>query len=160
VRLVRRGGLLVVLWLLAWGELSLANVVSGVVLAAALLVAFPLGAAEGPSARAHALGTVRLVAYVASQLVMANLVMTRNIVRRTPRLSPGVVHHVLTEPSELTVTLMTSIISLSPGTMTVDVDDDASEIAVHFFSLEDRAAAAASLARLERLVTAAVGGTP
>jgi hypothetical protein len=35
------GGLLVALWLLAWGEITLANVVSGAAVDAALLVEFP-----------------------------------------------------------------------------------------------------------------------
>ena len=51
---------------------------------------------------------------------------------------------------------MTSVIALSPGTMTVDVDRESTTIYVHFFRLRDLAAARASLARLERLVVDAI----
>ena len=161
MRLAGRGALLVVLWLLAWGELSVANLASGVAVAAALLVAFPLDAPTGDRTRIDVVGVARLVAYVASELVLANLVMARTITRRNPMSNSGVVAYRLGEPSEIVVTFMTTIISLSPGTMTVDVDDDASTIEVHFFSLADPDAARARLARLERLVTGAIAaGAP
>jgi multicomponent Na+:H+ antiporter subunit E len=156
VRTVGRLALLVVLWLLAWGELSLANVISGVAVAAALVVAFPIGAADRDHARVHVASAARLAAYVVAQLVLSNLGMARSILRRRVTSTPGVVVYGLGTPSEIVVTLMTSIIALSPGTMTVDVDDDAATIHVHFFSLDDTDAARAALVRLERLVTAAV----
>ena len=156
MRLLGRLALLVVLWLLAWGEVSLANVLSGIAVAGALLVAFPLSAPTGDRARVDARGVARLAGYVAVQLVASNLVMARTILRRTPTAASGVVAHTLRQPSEVVVTVMTSIIALSPGTMTVDVDDDATTIHVHFFSLEDLDVARLVLARLEDLVTAAI----
>ena len=59
---------LLAFWLLAWGEISTANVVSGVVLAAALLVAFPPSRRPGQVGRVSAWGTMRLVGYVLVQL--------------------------------------------------------------------------------------------
>jgi len=156
MRLPVRLALVVVLWLLAWGEVSPANVVSGIAVGAALFVVFPLADDEGERGRISAAGVARLLGYILVQLVLSNLVMARSIVRRRPAWHPGVVAHRLDQPSELTATMMTSIIALSPGTMTVDVDDDASSIQVHFFDLLDVEAARLSLARLEQLVTSAV----
>ena len=51
---------------------------------------------------------------------------------------------------------MTSVISLSPGTMIVDVDPDATTIYVHFLFLRDIDAARASLVRLESLTRRAI----
>ena len=51
---------------------------------------------------------------------------------------------------------MTSIIALSPGMMTVDVDPQSTTIYVHFFRLRDVDAARRGLERLERLVFAAI----
>jgi multicomponent Na+:H+ antiporter subunit E len=149
--------LLVVLWLLAWGEISLANLASGIVVAAALLAAFPPRRARGGRVRLSPVGAARLGGYVAGQLVLSNLLMTRQILRRRPRTVPGVLRHRLDEPSEEVVTVMTSVIALSPGTMTVDVDPDSSTIYVHFLFLRDIGAARAGLARLERLARGAIG---
>jgi multicomponent Na+:H+ antiporter subunit E len=154
MRLLGRVMLLVALWLLAWGELTLANVLSGVVVAAALLVAFP------PGRRSHVrwslVGSVRLAAYVVVQLVTSNLVMAREILRVRPITQPGVLAHRLQKGSDELVTVMSSVIALSPGTMTVDVDRESTTIYVHFLLLRDVDAARAFLARLEQLAVGAI----
>ena len=159
MKLFGRVALLSALWLLAWGEISLANLVSGIIVASALFVVSPLGAPTRGRSRVSVIGFARLLAYVAVQLVVSNLVMAAAILRRNPTSRAGVVTHELDVPSEVVVTMMTSIIALSPGTMTVDVDDDASTIQVHFFALDDHDNAGATLSRLEQLVVAAVAAT-
>ena len=64
---------------------------------------------------------------------------------------PGVLAHHLRVPSEHVVTVMTTVIALSPGTMVVDVDRTSSTVYVHFLFLRDLDAARASLDRLERV---------
>jgi multicomponent Na+:H+ antiporter subunit E len=156
VRIAGRLALLVTLWLLAWGQISVANLVSGVAVAAALLLAFP--AVARPGSRSVALnpaGVARLVGYVSVQLVTSNVVMAREILRPHPDIRPGVLAHRLQAPSEEIVMLMTSVIALSPGTMTVDVDPASTTIYVHFLFLRDGDSARASLDRLERIVSGA-----
>jgi multicomponent Na+:H+ antiporter subunit E len=159
MRLAARIALLVGLWLLAWGELSVGNVVSGVAVATAVLVAFPPAARAGSDFHLRIRGVVTLAGYVAAQLLVSNALMARQLLRRQPDEQQGVLAHRLQHPSEEVVTVMTSIIALSPGTMTVDVDATSSTIYVHFFRLHDVAAARRQLARLERLVRNAVHTT-
>jgi multicomponent Na+:H+ antiporter subunit E len=159
VRVAGRVALLVALWLLAWGELTFANILSGTVVAAALLVAFPARRRAGRRLHPKVIGLARLAGYIAWQLIVSNIVMTRQILRRRPGASPGVLAHRLETPSEEVLTLMTSIIALSPGTMTADITEDSSVIYVHFFQLSDREAAHASLEKLERLVLNAIAPT-
>jgi multicomponent Na+:H+ antiporter subunit E len=156
VSMVGRIGLLVILWLLAWGDISVANIVSGVAVAALLLLAFPVRGRGDGSVGLNVGGALRLAGYVVAQLVVSNLIMTREILRRRPGGHSGVLAYRLEHPSEQVLTLMTSIISLSPGTMTVDVASDSTTVYVHFFNLGDIEAARASLARLERLVAGAI----
>ena len=159
MRIVGRIALLVVLWLLAWGEVSVANVTSGVAVAIALLVAFPPGPRASGRLRFSAIGAGRLAVYVLVQLVNSNVVMARQILRRRPEARPGVLAHRLGQPSEQVVTVMTSVIALSPGTMTADVDRESKTIYVHFFHLRDANEARASLNRLEDLVVNAIAAT-
>lgn len=160
MRLVARVALLVLLWLLAWGELSLVNLLSGIAAATALLVAFPPGRRQSDRRiGVRPVGVARLAGYVLVQLVVSNVVMARNILSPRPDVRPGVLAHRLHRPSEEAVTVMTSIIALSPGTMTVDVDPASTTVYVHFFRLADVAAARAGLARLERLVVGALAPT-
>jgi multicomponent Na+:H+ antiporter subunit E len=158
VRIVGRVALLVALWLLAWGDLTVANAASGVLVAGALLVAFPPGRRAGTGLRFSVGGFLRLAGYLHVQLLISNFVMTRQILRRRPDVRPGVIAHRLAQPSEEIVTMMTSIIALSPGTMTVEVEPDSSVIYVHFFALRDVDKARASLAHLEDLAMHAISG--
>lgn len=158
MRIAGRIALLVALWLLAWGEASVANVVSGVAVAAALLGAFPPGPRAGGGLRVSPAGALRLAVYVLVQLVISNVVMARQILRRRPDVRPGVLAHRLAQPSEEVVTVMTSVIALSPGTMTVDVDAESRIVFVHFFLLRDVEAARAALRRLENLAVGAIAG--
>jgi len=152
--------LLVVLWILAWGQLTLANVLSGLVVAAALLLAFPQRRGDRSAVRLSAAGIVRLVAYVVTQLIESNIVMTRQILRRDTARRPGVLAHRLERPSAHVAAVMSGVIALSPGTMTIDVAGDSSAVYVHFFELDDVDAARASLVRLEQLVTNAIAARP
>jgi multicomponent Na+:H+ antiporter subunit E len=159
VRVLVRIGLLVALWLLAWGQVSLANVLSGVVVAVALLGAFPPRGRGAPRVGVRPAGIARLAGYVAVQLVVSNVLMTRHILSRRGVPDPGVIAHRLRQPCEEAVTLMTSVIALSPGTMAVDVDDASTTVYVHFFRLPDVDAARAALDRLDQLVVGALAVT-
>lgn len=148
---------LVGLWLLAWGDVSVANVASGVAVAVALSVAFPAHMGDDQArVRVAVFGSLRLAGYIAYQLVVSNVAMSIQILRRRSDARPGVIAHRLARPSEAVLTLMTSVISLSPGTMAVDVADDSSTVYVHLFDLRDVDAARASLDRLEGLVASAL----
>jgi multicomponent Na+:H+ antiporter subunit E len=160
VTTVRRMAVLVVLWLLAWGEASVANVLSGIVVAGALLVAFPAGPLAPGEVRLRPIGILRLTAYVVRQLVVSNVVMTRQILGRRAAARPGVLAHHLDQPSDEVVTLMSSVIALSPGTMAVDVDAASSAIHVHVFDLRDVDAARRSLVELEDLAAGAISRRP
>lgn len=154
--IVGRIAALVALWLLAWGEITLANVISGVIVSSVLLIAFPPLHPTGPRVRVRPLGALRLVAFVAGQLVASNVVMARVVLGPRPALHPGVLAHHLERPSDELVTVMTSVLALSPGVFTVDVAADASTIYVHCLILKDVDEVRTSLVRLERIAEGAL----
>jgi multicomponent Na+:H+ antiporter subunit E len=149
-------GVLLGLWLLAWGEISVANVVSGIVLIAVLMLAFPSTRHRGARVRVHPIALARLVGYVIAQLAVSNVLVAREIVSRRSRVRTGVVGYRVQQPSDLTLTLMSNILALAPGTMPVDVTHDPPMLYVHFLLLSDVEDARRRIGRLERLVVAAV----
>jgi multicomponent Na+:H+ antiporter subunit E len=159
-RIALRAVPLVALWLLAWGEVTVANVLSGVVVAIALLVAFPPRPTEEPRPRLRPLGIARLIGYVLVQLVVSNLLVTREVLSRRSRIQTGVLAHRVRHPSDAVLTVMANVIALSPGTMTVDVTRSPAVVYVHFLLLDDVENAREAVARLERLVVGALGGSP
>jgi multicomponent Na+:H+ antiporter subunit E len=148
--------LLLALWLLAWGEISIANVVSGIALIVVLFLVFPTARHRGPRVRVHPIAVSRLVAYVLTQLAVSNVLVAREIVSRRSRMRTGVIGYRVQQPSDLTVTLMANILALTPGTMPVDVTHDPTTIYVHFLLLSDVEDARRTIGRLEKLVVGAV----
>jgi multicomponent Na+:H+ antiporter subunit E len=149
---------LVALWLLAWGEVSVANVLSGTAVACALLVAFPPRPNSDPRVRLRPVAVVRLVGYVVARLAVSNLLVAREIVTRRSSIRTGVLAHRLLHPSDAVLTVMANVLALSPGTMTVDVTSDPAVLYIHFLLLDDVADARRDVAHLERLVVDALGG--
>ena len=149
---------LLALWLLAWGEVTVGNVVSGIVLIVVLGLLFPVGRPEGPRLRVHPVALARLVGYVLVQLVVSSALVAREIVSRRSRVRTGVIAYRVQQPTDLTLTLMSNILALSPGTMPVDVTREPPTLYVHFLLLSDVEHARRTIGRLETLVVAAVGG--
>jgi multicomponent Na+:H+ antiporter subunit E len=149
--------LLVVLWILAWGELSLANVLSGVVVAGVLLAAFPAAGDGRASVRVRPVPALRLVGYVLRQLVTSNILVTRVILSPRSKVTFGVLAYPVRYPSDALLTLMANVIGLTPGTMTVEATREPAVLYVHVLLLHDRDEARGTIAHLEELAIAALG---
>lgn len=147
---------LVALWLLLQGEVSIGNVLGGLVLAAAVAAAFPQSTTSMRH-RLHPVAFVRFVGFVLYSLVLSSWVVIRTIVRPTPaRLRSGIVKVRLDVESPLTATLVANAITLTPGTMTLTARVEPAELSVHVLGLDDAEDFRASIADLERRVVAAV----
>ena len=155
---VRRGAVLVVFWFLAWGEVSLANLVTGIVAAAALLIVFPPRRRASTADGFSPVGAARLTLYVLGQLIPSNLLVAREVLAPRSRIQSGVVDHQLVHPTDEALNLMAHVIALTPGTMTVEADRERGVLTVHFLLLDDVERARASLRRIDALVTATLGG--
>jgi multicomponent Na+:H+ antiporter subunit E len=160
VRIVVRVVLLVGLWLLAWGDASVANVLTGTALAGVLLVAFPLERRPTSGVRLSPIGVARLMLYVLGQLVPSNVLVAREVLSRRSRVRTGILAYPVQHPSDEVITLIANVIALTPGMMTVETTRDPAVIYVHFLLLNDVEGARRAVARLERLVVAALGGPP
>ncbi len=160
MRIAVRLALLVGLWLLAWGDLSVANLLTGTMLAGVLLVAFPLQRRQASGVRLSPVGVGRLVLYVLGQLVPSNVLVAREVVSRRSRVRTGILAYPVQHPSDEVITLIANVIALTPGMMTVETTRDPAVIYVHFLLLNDVEGARRAVAHLERLVVAALGGPP
>ena len=110
---------LTAVWVLLWGEASVANVAAGVVLAVVLTVAFPIGRDRGVGV--HPVALLRFGAFFAVSLVQSTTAVAATVVRRDMRLEEGIVEVPLHVRSPLVVSFVANAITLTPGTLTVDV---------------------------------------
>ncbi len=145
---------LLAVWLALWGEVSVANVVSGLVVCP-LVVALTPGLRTERRHRVHPVAVVRLVGVFLVALVKSTWQVAVTVVRPTPaRLRAGVVRVRLRSRSPLTGTIVADLVTLTPGTVTLSLVDGV--IYVHVLGLTDPDAARADVLAFERAVLAAV----
>jgi len=148
--------LLAVVWMFVRASFSLHDLVVGFVIGAiAIAVAERL---RGSNDRVlEAIGIVRLAAFFAVDLVRSNLILARDILRPTPSFSPALVRCEVHDLSPAATALLGNMISLTPGTLTVDIEDDGSAIYVHSLYADDPAVARLRIERLGDMIRRAGG---
>jgi len=154
MRRLVRPGLLMAVWLSLWGEVSWGNVATGVVAVGFVLALYPTGRATH---RLHAIGLVVLAGDFALRLIQSSWTIAIAVLAPTPeRMRTGVVEFPLRHGSSLVATILADAISLTPGTLTLDVLADPPRLAVHVMGLGDPDEVLAGLRSLEDRVLAAV----
>lgn len=147
---------LTVIWVLAWGSASFANVASGVVVALVLWALSPDRVRPGP-VTVRPLPLLRLVAHVLAGAVTSNAQLARTTLRRHLDLRSGIVTVELPSCSDGALTAITNLLALSPGMAVVDVRRTPTVLDVHVLQLDSEEAARAQVRRLADLVLAAFG---
>lgn len=136
---------LTLLWAALTGSFAGPNLLLGAVLALAALALLGIGGVR-PLRRVWP--TLMLIAVffyelMASAVAVAVIVLTPNL---KAKLQPAIVAVPLSVKSDLEIALLANMITLTPGTLTIDVSDDRSVLYVHVLMLGDRAALLASIA--------------
>lgn len=150
---------LTVIWVLAWGTVSFANVLGGFAVAWLLLTVAPDTWPRRGSVRLRPWAITRYLLYVLGEVLVANLHLVRQVLARRPKLATGVVGIPLPEVNDILLTVIANTIALTPGTMPVEVDHDAepTTIYVHFLQLDDVEAGRRAIQRLAGFVYGAFG---
>ena len=127
---------LAMVWALAGGEISLTSLTVGFVLGYFVLwVAQPM---MPPTKYFQRLPrAVRFAGYFMWQLLLSNLRVAYDVI--TPRLymRPGIVAIPLDAKTDQEITLLANLITLTPGTLSVDVSDDRRILYVHAIDASD-----------------------
>lgn len=80
---------------------------------------------------ARAARLVRFAAFYVRNLIRANLMVARSVLTGRPPIRPAVVRYTMSVRSDVEVTLLANLISLTPGTLTLDIDEEAHVLWVH-----------------------------
>ncbi|MCB9374150.1 MAG: Na+/H+ antiporter subunit E [Microthrixaceae bacterium] len=154
IRLVRVV-VLVVIWVALWGDPSPANLLSGLALAVAIVVLFDTWRSAPVVVRP--LRAAHFAVHFAFKLVEASLVVARTVVSPRDRVHTGIVEVPLRGCSDALVTLIADAVSLTPGTLTLEVRRDPQALFVHALDLRDVEQVEADVRRLEVLAIRAFG---
>ena len=147
---------LVLVWILLWGTLSAANILSGlaVALLITVLLPLPLVPVEG---RVHPLSLLRLLVVVAYELVLSSLQVAWLAIRPGPPPRSAVLRARLAIKSDLVLALAVNIITLIPGSMVLEIDQERRLIYVHVIDVGSEKAVTRfyrQIEQMERLLVA------
>jgi multicomponent Na+:H+ antiporter subunit E len=154
---VGTAAVLVTVWVLAWGSITWANVLSGTAVAVAVLALVPaIGRPQG-RAVVRPVPTLRLLARIVRDVLASNIQLTREVVTPRSGVATGVVRVPLAGCSDEVVTIVASLVALTPGTMPVDMARYPTVLYVHVLHLDDAEAVRRSIWSLRDQVLRAVG---
>jgi multicomponent Na+:H+ antiporter subunit E len=121
---------LMLVWILLWGTVSAANIISGlaVALVITLLLPLPVVPIEG---RVHPLTLLRLIGLVGWYLVLSSVQLAWLAVKPGPPPLSAVLRAQLAIKSDLVLALAVNIINLTPGTIVLEIDQVRRMIYVH-----------------------------
>lgn len=146
---------LTVVWLLCWSDLSAANVVSGLIVATIITFAFDTWRPGTIAIRPVAL--VRLTAWFTWKLLVSTATVARTVIAPRDRVRTGIVALPLDGCSDAVATVVADAITLTPGTLTVEVRQDPLTLYVHALDVRDVESLRRDVRQLEILVVRAFG---
>jgi multicomponent K+:H+ antiporter subunit E len=129
-------GLLLATWLLLTGELSAAHGILALFLAIVIPLLCRPFLSGLPRVRSP-IAAIRLVFLVTYDIVIANIAVARLVLGPPDRLRPVFVQVPLALTSDLSISLLGSIITMTPGTVSCDLSEDHTLLLVHALDCGD-----------------------
>lgn len=144
---------LTALWVALWGEPSPGNIAAGLAIAAVLEIAFPTGARTRH--RIKPIPAISFGLHMFGSIVSSSVRVIVAVLRPTPaRVAVSMIDVDLESSSPSVVAVTVNTISLTPGTLTIDHDDDGHVITVHVLGDVDEATFRQQVLDHERRVAA------
>ncbi len=145
---------LTLVWVTLWEALTWANVLGGLLVSAAVMFLLPPRRPE-MSVGFRPVAALRLLFYFLWELVLASSQIVWEVLTPRDRTSAGVVAVRARSNVPGHVTAVASMISLIPGTLSLEVDEDTMTIYIHVLHLRSFEETRASVYELEDLTLAA-----
>ncbi len=148
---------LILAWILLWGTVSAANILSGLVIALliTLLLPLPVVPVEG---RLHPVSFAKLLLVVGWSLVLSSLQVAWLAIKPGPPPLSAVLRVGFAVKSDLVLALGVNAINLTPGTMVLEIDRDRRLLYIHVLDVGSPRAVDRfhrEVEQLERLLIAA-----
>ncbi len=129
---------LALFWAMANGDVTLPTLTSGFLVG--MLVLHLVGPVFGDSRYAvRFFRAISLVVFFLSELVLSSVRVAIDVLKPTFTMHPAIIQVPLDVSDDVQITLLANLISLTPGTLSVDVSDDKSNLYVHAMYGEDPA---------------------
>ena len=123
--------LLSLLWALLTGEVSVGSLATGFLLGYVALVLLYPATGKKSSYFQKTLQFIRFALFFTKELIVSSYRVAIDVVKPLPLMRPGVVGIPLDAETDLEITLLANIISLTPGTLSLDVSPDRKTLYIH-----------------------------
>ena len=156
--------LLMLAWMALWGTLDVGTAFMGLVVALAstgIVRQLYDDRRPWPSRRPSFIRFLRLLqlgGIFILELVWSTLSVTKEVLRPRVDIKPAIIAVPLDVVTDVQITVLANLVSLTPGTLSIDVSDDRRVLYVHVLTIDDDGTSArrAIKDRLERWVALAL----
>lgn len=128
--------LLAIAWMLLTGELTAENFIEGLIIG--YIILWVSKAALGGTKYFKKIPkAINFFSYFVKELIVANLKVAFDIITPKDYMQPGIVAVPLDVESDMEITLLANLITLTPGTLSLDVSKDKKVLYIHTLYLDD-----------------------
>ena len=128
--------LLAIAWMLLTGELTAENFIEGLIIG--YIILWVSKAALGGSKYFKKIPkAISFFFYFVKELIVANLKVAFDIITPKDYMRPGIVAVPLGAETDMEITLLANLITLTPGTLSLDVSTDKKVLYIHTLYLDD-----------------------
>lgn len=129
--------LLTFIWVALTGSFAILNFVFGFVLSFLILWIIIIGSGESKYFKILP-KVIAFVFFFLYELIKANLQVAYDVITPKFYMKPGIIKVPLDAQSDLEITLLANLISLTPGTLSLDVSNDKKVLYVHGMYVSDK----------------------
>lgn len=128
--------LLAITWMLLSGEVTAENFIEGLIIGY-LILWISKSALGGTSYFRKIPKAISFFFYFVKELIVANLKVAFDIITPKDYMQPGIVAVPLDAETDMEITLLANLITLTPGTLSLDVSKDKKVLYIHTLYLDD-----------------------
>lgn len=128
--------LLAVAWVLLTGEISAENLIEGLIIGYIILW-ISKSALGGTMYFKKIPKAVGFFFYFIKELIVANLVVAYDIVTPRDHMKPGIIAVPLDAETDMEITMLANLITLTPGSLSLDISKDKKVLYVHALYVDD-----------------------
>ena len=124
------------IWCLLQNEISLRQFIIGYLVGAGIMLLFVRAFHDELYFRKVGLG-LRLLGFFVKELLVANWAVTKQVLSPRPNVRAGIIAYPLELQNDILITLLANMITLTPGTLSVEVAPDRRFLFIHVLDIAD-----------------------
>ena len=128
--------LLALAWAALQGDITLANLLIGYGIGFVILTLLAKGGVMPPTLVSRTTHAVELAGFFIWELMLANVRVALDVLRPRTAIRPAVVAIPLDVTSDGEILLLSMLINITPGSVTIDLSDDRRTLYVHVMHME------------------------